>query len=418
MIKNKNRGKIGTIGKIGIFSASLLTAASAVYLYSPVKGSHAESSASEDVQVRLNVSPAIAIRTDTNNLQLNANVGDFVSGTVNVDVGTNSQYGYTLTLEDADLNTNMTATSAGVSDVVESNFSGAKTSSTMADNNWGYSLDSTNFYKIPAYDAAVTINSSNGPVTSNTGYETTPVDFGVKVGMNLTSGSYIDVVRFTAFVNGQDGNPMPTMQAFNKSSLVNTGDSVTLVDKRDGNTYKVTKLADGNVWMTENLRLGGDNPIILSPLDSDVASNFELPAADGSTFSYEPEDYGVLVNDGTGFYSYNAATVGEGAAMTSGITSHSICPKGWRLPTGGSSGEIATLYSYYDSVDKMQGVPGFTLSGFVNNGAVLAEGTSGTYWSSTVYASYGSYTLDIRTTVNATATINKYYGAAIRCIAR
>ena len=51
----------------------------------------------------------------------------------------------------------------------------------------------------------------------------------------------------------------------------------TLSDVRDNNTYTVRKLADGNCWMSENLRLNGGTTI--TPANSDVSSNFTLATA-------------------------------------------------------------------------------------------------------------------------------------------
>ncbi|MDO5480548.1 MAG: hypothetical protein Q4F58_02700 [Candidatus Saccharibacteria bacterium] len=37
---------------------------------------------------------------------------------------------------------------------------------------------------------------------------------------------------------------------------MSTGDTAVLQDLRDGQMYTVAKLADGNVWMVDNLNLG------------------------------------------------------------------------------------------------------------------------------------------------------------------
>lgn len=58
------------------------------------------------------------------------------------------------------------------------------------------------------------------------------------------------------------------------------------------------------------------------------------------------------------YYSWSAATAGSGGSkvvstsgqselIVSGTATGSICPKGWRLPTGGSSGEYAKLLQAY-----------------------------------------------------------------------
>ncbi|MBQ7202067.1 hypothetical protein IJS18_01600 [Candidatus Saccharibacteria bacterium] len=48
-----------------------------------------------------------------------------------------------------------------------------------------------------------------------------------------------------------------------------------LRDKRDGKRYYIAKLADGNVWMTQNLDFDIDKNITLTPEDTDVKSNWK-----------------------------------------------------------------------------------------------------------------------------------------------
>ena len=62
------------------------------------------------------------------------------------------------------------------------------------------------------------------------------------------------------------------------------GDTKQLIDWRDGKTYWVAKLADGNCWMTQNLELdlGGRT---LTPQDSDVSSNWDHDAVGGNAYT-------------------------------------------------------------------------------------------------------------------------------------
>jgi hypothetical protein len=77
-----------------------------------------------------------------------------------------------------------------------------------------------------------------------------------------------------------------------------------------------------------------DNPIVYGPVPSDTGA--------GDT------NYGYL-------YNWAAATAGETPASMPGDGTHndiapnSICPKGWRLPTGGPSGEYRALYNSMSS---------------------------------------------------------------------
>ena len=53
------------------------------------------------------------------------------------------------------------------------------------------------------------------------------------------------------------------------------GQTLELTDSRDGNTYKVRKLADGQCWMIQNLRLG-DSKLSNRILTSDNSAD-EIP---------------------------------------------------------------------------------------------------------------------------------------------
>ena len=122
----------------------------------------------------------------------------------------------------------------------------------------------------------------------------------------------------------------------------------TVVDTRGGQTqtYEIAKLADNNCWMLTNLKLGGSSSITLTPADSDVTTNWTLPALTTSGSSYDdPRVYGPVAGDtGSGetnygyLYNWSAVTAGESRTShdkTAGDASNSICPAGWRLPRSG-----------------------------------------------------------------------------------
>jgi uncharacterized protein (TIGR02145 family) len=414
---------------IGIFAASLLATSSAVYLYSPVIKSHADSSATAEISVT--VGEVMSLSLNTNELNLSSNPNNFVSGTINATVSTNSQYGYTLALEDVDSNTNLVHTNENISDTISSSFSGSKTSSEMEANTWGFSLNSTDFFKVPANGSPVALKRTTTPMTTET--ETTPVDFGVKLG-NITSGKYSDSVLFTMYVNGQDGKPSGAddpdepaaessqeMQAFACTELENVNDSAILTDSRDGNQYTVKKLADGNCWMTENLRIAGKS---ISSADSNLPSgeSYEIPASNMNTFNYNyNEDSAYVELPYGGYYSFYTATAGWGTdSVASGNSPKDICPKGWRLPTGGDSGEFQVLYNHYNSPALMLGEPNFILTGRAEAGDVLRNaGGDGFYWSSSVRNTDRAYDLYLDTgEVYPTISRSKYVGLAVRCIAK
>ena len=401
--------------KIGIFAASLLATSSAVYLYSPVIGSHADSSATADII--LTVGEVMDLTLDTNSLDLSTTPNNFVSGVINATASTNSQYGYTLTLEDVDTNTNLVHTNENIEATVTSNFSGSKTSSEMEANTWGFSLDATNFSKIPANGSAVTIKSTNVPMTAAS--ETTPVTFGAKVG-NLTSGTYTDKVLFTIYTNGQD--EPSDMQSFTCDRLSNIGDSVVLTDIRDGNEYTVKKLADGKCWMTDNLRLIGTT-ITSENSNLPEGGSWTIPASaiSGGFDSYNSNS-AYLDSTYGGYYTFYTATAGWGTNTTGRANSpKDICPKGWRLPTGGADSEFDTLYNSYEYSELFSGDPSFVFPGrilpYYTN--VEERGSTAFYWSSTAYDNTSTHTLYLNEWGgNYSGSSQKREGYSIRCIAK
>lgn len=148
---------------------------------------------------------------------------------------------------------------------------------------------------------------------------------------------------------------------------VSTNMATVLVDTRDGNTYKVAKLkrdrngAKSTCWMIENLALGSTNDeYVLTPQDTNISSNFTLPAvASGATSSTTPQFnvyYGQTDNfGGKAGNSYNlfAATAGSDDAKVS-----SICPKGWQIP-GGLYYSVEDDTDYYSYRELSDAYPNF-----------------------------------------------------------
>ena len=212
------------------------------------------------------------------------------------------------------------------------------------------------------------------------------------------------------------------MQAMTGSICAATaiGTTATLTDVRDNNTYTVAKLADGKCWMTENLRLTNKT---ISRADSNLpyGVTYTVPASDASSFT-ESYNTNSAYLDSTygGYYNFYTATAGWGTdSVTSGNSPKDICPKGWSLPTGGSSGEFKTLYNNYNSISRIQGEPNFALSGHVSNGIVYDQGTNGFFWSSTVPDANSAYDLALTSpNVFPDSSSNKYLGFSVRCVAK
>ena len=211
----------------------------------------------------------------------------------------------------------------------------------------------------------------------------------------------------------------------------------SLIDARDGASYTIAKLKDGNIWMTKNLDLGRTD---LSENLNSVNTNMSNPNIPYATFNgwrktsgtptYDAGEYinitGTDSTSGTAYgtlYNYYAASAGTiSGSVNSSNASYDICPAGWRLPTGGSSGEFQSLYTHYNSNALMRAPiansgAAFALSGGFGGGSPLNQGTAGGYWASTRSNDTGMYSLYLNASnVGAANPFSRNNGNAIRCI--
>ena len=126
------------------------------------------------------------------------------------------------------------------------------------------------------------------------------------------------------------------------------------------------------------------------------------------------------------YYQWNAATAGSGGTFTSNLTSgtaqSSICPKGWRLPTGDSSGEFQTLLGNTNQYTITQSPYFYVPAGDVQGGSLSSPGRWG-YWNSSTATVNGQYPKSYNLYfyywgVYPSQTNDPYRGRLVRCIAR
>ena len=209
----------------------------------------------------------------------------------------------------------------------------------------------------------------------------------------------------------------------------------TLKDKRDNNSYTIRKLADGNCWMVQNLRLINKT---ISSSDSDTSGSFTIPASSTSTgttagtWGTANDTNGInhtaaRYNNNTtygAYYNWYTATAGSGTYSTVGVTSvnYSICPKGWKLPTGGSSGQFKTLYTAYSSNVSSFQTATLTGSGYwagyVDNGSLNNAGSEGYWWSRTAGSNtaHGYDLITYSGYVGPQGNNTKRRGLTVRCV--
>lgn len=215
-----------------------------------------------------------------------------------------------------------------------------------------------------------------------------------------------------------------TMQQMTSSacSAASAGKTKTLTDSRDNSSYTIRKMADGKCWMTSNLKIV--NKTITSS-DSNVSSNFTIPASSTSGFS-DNTALNAYVSSNTGYYTWCAATAGTCSSATSSgaNATSSICPKGWKLPSGGGSGEFAVFASTEGIANssagstKIQGSPyNFAYTGYMYSGS-LSTTNYGYWWSRTAGSSSNAYHLSIGGSSVDPGTITgaRRGGRAVRCV--
>ena len=238
-----------------------------------------------------------------------------------------------------------------------------------------------------------------------------------------------------------------TMQTISKHDLnvlmPNAGDTTKIRDSRDDTEYTIGKLADGNYWMLDNLAL--DKTTLKSGVTLD-SSNTNLSAGktytlpDSTTTGFGDSGYttNAINNESkntseillagqsdTGkigvYYNYCAASAGTycmDSSSGSGNATSDICPKGWRLPTGGpSGGEFKVLRNQYASNAEFVLALRTPLAGYFIDGSLLYQGSSGLFWSSTYYNASDMYRLDVtKTEVYPQNATNRRIGSSVRCV--
>ncbi len=262
------------------------------------------------------------------------------------------------------------------------------------------------------------------------------------------------------------------LQDWSGCSSLSQGSVTALKDTRDNQVYAVAKLADGNCWMIENLRLNSTNStdnskaqgfggafmglpnselasfmastVANSLYTTDISSSslnvisggdnlqYRIPRfndASSSAVASQTSNVQTIYSYGN-YYNFAAAMANTGeiaTAASSEWSGTSICPKGWRLPTGGASGagkeyEALNTAANSGSTTSSTGIRSFPnnfiYSGYVWTGAVSGRGTYGQYTSGTSSSGSGFFEYQVSpTSVNVGRSVYRSIGDSVRCIA-
>lgn len=204
------------------------------------------------------------------------------------------------------------------------------------------------------------------------------------------------------------------------------GYTTRMVDARDGKTYWVAKLADGNCWMTQNLELDLSTSKTLTSADTNIPSTWTPRASTTTTISGYNSDTGKSYNpgdkyyEGTGSEHYHVGNYYQWSAATAGYTgtsqsTQSICPKGWTLPS--QSQFQALINSGLNGSNFMQSPYYLLRGGYLRNSTLFDAGSGGYYWSSTPRGSSYAYGLYFSSGSVYSGYDLRYRGLSVRCVA-
>ena len=204
--------------------------------------------------------------------------------------------------------------------------------------------------------------------------------------------------------------------------------------------YTVSKLADGNCWMTSNLKLGLSTSQALEVVTNSTGvakSTKWTPTGSGGTSNADTPMNGNTVCTGSGntkkcWYTWYAATAGSGtSSQTYTDASDSICPAGWRLPsnytTSTTKSYSALTNAYFNITDdtstgyytQLEANPMlFARAGYYYSGSLSGSGSYGRYWSATSRSNSQAYLFGYETSYTLPqTTVDKYFGSSVRCLA-
>ena len=392
--------------------------------------------ASVDVYVNTPENPVLEVSLSSNSVQLDLNpkpgASSFGTASLTASAGTNNLTGYTMymTIGSADL-ARTEALANGNTPTIKSLSESQEgyAENNFTNNRWGYRIGSSgNYFAIPSGNIA--LSSSSERVNQ----ESTTITFASKVNMSQPAGSYTTSVNIIALVN----DPPVSLQDIDtwRGSLT-TGQTTLAKDDRDNRYYHVGKMADGRIWMLDNLALDLTNSTTLNgmtSLNTNATStaltalksgnrsagaqyatagvtnwtsghNYSIPSVNMVSKDIVPSGTpanSVGYNKIGGYYNFCAASAGSycyGNDTTSGSPSgdaiEDICPAGWKIPSSAeSTGEFQALTTAITGSDEEHISDSSTvnlfrttfsapLSGAFINGSTDWQGEYGDLWSST-----------------------------------
>ena len=430
------------------------------------------------VGMNFTLEPSISVSLSNSEIYIN----DLAPGTsadsnvVTVTVFSNATGGYSLTSTVGDTtynNRNLTNkdSSAAIFSSIDFGTEKAYTAGggNLEDKQWGYTSSTDGGTTWAAYSGLPLYSDTENVATIMSGTEPTSASgasaqfkIAAKAATGQASGEYNNVINFIAVAE-----PDPEINMQNVASWGSTlavGDTIEAEDARDGKSYLVTRLADGNIWMTQNLDFDIVAGKTYTSADTDIKADW-TPSAGTTTGtswarststpeSYDPGDLcwnGTIDTSWSGtldtmttscsesganerwqignYYNWTAAVaMNNSSSYTTGGTDvdQSICPAGWRLPTYSGNYSFQKLlkesgYSVSSGTSgNIQSDPLYFVYGGLWYGSSSGVGSRGYYWSSVVNDSNNAYDLnfDANGNLNPQNNDNRDNGNSVRCVAR
>ena len=425
--------------------------------------------ASETASIKATIPDSLTLTLSANNLTFNLEDTDLHTDKLTVTAKTNAAAGYTISFNANNDYNDLKHANTLVEDKIES-IAEDKTETTFPETAWAYStdLEDYTFKKIPLTPENIFATTEKGENTH---------DFTVGVRANsLAAGDYENELIFTAVANPEPQLPtyLSMQDVATWKDTLEEEQQVQVKDARDGKIYWVSKLKDGNIWMTQNLDLDLSTTTTLTPEDSDVtanwtpssttiagvanlnstswADNYNNPYSfdpgnyyfDGTYFSsaecnyltttcdhFATTPYGLNGEHGHvgNYYNWSAAVASNDTSATTAEGTDintSICPKGWRLPHSYHSAQgndFETLNTAYGGVTNSDSVLlanplFFVRGGIVVSGLLYDPADPGNYWSSTAYSVTAAGDFGFYSGRNTSGYGNRYLGFSVRCLAR
>jgi hypothetical protein len=424
--------------------------------------------------------------------------------------------GYTLLFKSS--SSNLAHTSIPGRTVPSTNNGNPATPSQLDLNSWGFALPNQTLTDYGTFDTTYTQRTNSPYATATDRYAAIPTTdkevkhlytgnyndnntvvyddetefyYGAAIDLNTLAGNYKTTIIYTAIgetipcqwdnnISFEDPNCVePSIACVSGpafkgdvGNIINVnaatwaiGDTGIAYDTRgDGQEYCIGKLADDDIWMLNNLKLGSfDEDTLLTPLDTNVTDDWILPQIDNSATGYyfnAPHLYAFVTGqsnnygdfDSTkpnseetdinspnfaGYYNWCAATAGDPSAGSSdpGYTCTSsgtypndatqdICPANWRMPTGGYAGEFYALYNAYSDDDNTFRRIGPFRGAFAGNhdGSYwLNQGGQGVVWSASHHSGDpdSAFALDFGLDFAFPHDfLMRVYGFSVRCLLR